>query len=83
MRDRSVNDIFNQDKEFNNMSDMIKNKIGLPEEKSSLFHLEMWSYVHGIATMMATNYLDLDIKLISEMLTDAYLGILKHYEKKK
>ena len=30
--------------------------LGLDEESAYLFHLEMWIYVHGIATMLVTSY---------------------------
>ncbi len=39
------------------------------------FHLEMWIYVHGIATMIATAYLEWDMDFISAALTDAYQGL--------
>jgi hypothetical protein len=39
----------------------------------------MWAYVHGIATMFATGFLDLDRELVSKILTDAFLGLKKQY----
>ena len=45
------------------------------EGLADLFHLEMWIYVHGIATMVATAYLDWDWEMISRLMTDAYEGI--------
>lgn len=41
---------------------------------AELMQLEMWVFVHGIATMIATAYLTLDEALISDMLTDIYQG---------
>ena len=37
--------------------------------------MEMWIYVHGIATMIATAYLEWDLDFISAALTDAYQGL--------
>ena len=52
---------------------------GLSEEKATLLHLENWSFVHGIATMLATSFLDLSWELISDMLSDVYQGLrLRH-----
>lgn len=48
---------------------------GVSRETAGLIHLEMWSAVHGIATMHATSFLALDWDLISMMLSDIYLGI--------
>ena len=50
---------------------------GISKEKAALLHLEMWSVVHGIATMLATSFLMLDEELISTMLTDVYQGTRK------
>jgi len=54
---------------------MIMNANGISREKAERMHLEMWSCVHGIGTMLATSFLSLDWELISEMLTDVYQGI--------
>ena len=52
---------------------------GLEGETAKLFHLEMWAYVHGVATMYATGFIDLPWELVSRMLTDAYQGLRKQY----
>ena len=59
----------------------VQNHTGLSPELTKLFHLEMWVYVHGIATMTATGFLDLDRDLVSRMLSDSYLSLKKHFEK--
>ena len=41
--------------------------------------MELWLYVHGIATMIATNYLEWDIEFIDKALTDAYQGLKNRY----
>lgn len=53
------------------------------EDEAYLFHLEMWLYVHGIATMIATSYLDWDDEFISRVLTDAYMGLKYRYTEGK
>lgn len=53
---------------------------GLDHSRAELFHLEMWAFVHGIAAMEATGYLDLDPETVSTMLTDAFLGIKQSWE---
>lgn len=65
------------------ISDIVESSTGLDKDKASLFHLEMWIYVHGIATMTATGFLELDEELISEILSDAYQGMRKRYEEKE
>jgi hypothetical protein len=41
----------------------------------------MWACVHGIATMFATGYLDLEWTLVSQIITDTYQGLKKQNEK--
>lgn len=82
MRDRSGEDIPETDAQTDRMTHIIHNNTGLSVDKAKLFHLEMWAYVHGIATMLATNFFDLEWELISQMLTDSYQGLVKQYELK-
>lgn len=64
---------------FDRMTGVVQTNTGLGEDDARLFHLEMWAYVHGIATMLATGFLELDRELISRMLTDSYLGLRLQY----
>ena len=59
---------------------ILHNTTGLDGDTAKLFHLEMWAYVHGIATMFATGYFDPEWELVSKMLTDAYQGLRKQYQ---
>ncbi len=85
MRDRSHEKIEENREEIRPLLEMIQKNTGLDEEEAYLFHLEMWLYVHGIATMLATSYLDWDTEFISRVLTDAYTGLKYRYcgEEKK
>lgn len=60
--------------DFDMSVELIMNANGISRERAALMHLEMWSTVHGIATMLATSFLELDFELISRMLSDVYLG---------
>ena len=63
------------------MESFVRQNTGLDSMDAKLFHLEMWACVHGIATMFATGFLDLDRELVSKMLTDVYQGLKKQYGK--
>lgn len=80
MRDRAGEDTDAQAYSFTQMTDILRRNTGMKENAADFFHLEMWAYVHGIATMSATGFLDLDRAVISRMLTDAYQGLRKQYE---
>ena len=61
------------------METVVMENTNLDHEVAKLFHLEMWAFVHGIATMFATDYIDLKWELVSTMLTDVYQGLRKRY----
>ena len=63
------------------MEAIVQSNTGLTAMETKLFHLEMWAYVHGIAAMLATGFFDMEWELISKMLTDAYQGLRKQYDK--
>ena len=75
MRDRSGEIIGENLEEIRPLLDLIRKNTGLSEREAYLFHLEMWIYVHGIATMLATSYLEWDAEFISNTLTDSYQGL--------
>ena len=62
-------------KEMDVIIPLIMKNTGLTREKAELFHLEMWIFVHGVASMIATSYLDWEMETVSEVLTDAYMGL--------
>ncbi len=74
MRDRRGAD-FSPTSDFKASVEMIMSANGVSREKAELMHLEMWTLVHGIATMSVTSFLELDDELISRMLSDVYQGI--------
>ena len=75
MRDRSREKVPPEDGEDAPIIALIQKNTGMSRETARLFHLEMWIYVHGIATMTATAYLDFDEASVSGMLTDAYMSL--------
>ena len=61
--------------DFEASVDMIMRANGISRPKAERMHFEMWAYVHGIATMLATSFVPLGREEISEMLTDVYQGL--------
>jgi hypothetical protein len=58
---------------------MVQSQTGASEDTAKLFHLEMWAFVHGIATIVATGYLELPSDIISKMITDEYQGLMHRH----
>lgn len=81
MRDRREEKIPSQTKTSYSMEALVRNGTGLGIDEGKLFHLEMWAFVHGLAVMAATEYLELEEELISRMLTDSFQGLKKQYER--
>ena len=80
MRDRRNEDYYIESELNNQMESIVHNNTGLEDDNVQIFHMEMWAYVHGIATMFATGYLNIEWDFVSRMLTDSYQGLLKHYK---
>ncbi len=79
MRDRTGEAENGPHKLTEQMEALVQSNTGLSAPSAHLFHLEMWAFVHGIAAMIATGFAKPESELISRMLSDAYLGMRKHY----
>ena len=78
MCDRAGGELVPTD-DFKASVEIIMNANGVSREAAELMHLEMWACVHGIATMQATSFLELDEELVSRMLSDVYQGLRANY----
>ena len=80
MRDRS-NEITQEEATvFQREAERIT-QYGINHDKALAIHMHMWVYVHGIATMYATGYLDWDWDTVSDLLTEMFMGIITRYTK--
>ena len=52
---------------------------GLNMQQMERFHFHMWIYVHGLASMIATGYLDLGDEMASTLITECYQGLRKQF----
>ena len=76
MRDRSSEPQNDEDALTRQIIAMIVKNTGLPEEAARMLHIELWIFIHGIASMLVTGYLNLEENTISAMVTDVYNGLL-------
>ncbi len=81
MRDRQGEEIKEDRESIRPMLNIIMRNLNIDEGRAYMLHLQMWVYVHGIAVMIATNYLDWNVDFISNALTDAYKGLITRYTK--
>lgn len=82
MRERTKEQMVDEKKYLTEVVKSISVNTGLDMETAYKFHSEMWFLGHGIATMLVTSYFELDTEIISEILTDAYQGLLLRYQQK-
>ena len=74
MRDRTGEPPQEEDSQTMQIIRIIMEQGKMSEQAARRFHGEMWIFVHGIATMMATGYLQPQEETVSAMLTDIYQG---------
>lgn len=82
MCDRKGQDLL-PSSDYSQSVDMIMKANGISKEEAERWHLEMWCFVHGIGTILATSYLSLDPELIGSMLTDVYQGLRTRFVKEE
>ena len=81
MRNRSKDKGGVEQNSFDDAIMTIMKNYGLYKDDAVTLHAEMWIFVHGIATMIATDYLDWDFETINRMITDAYKGLITNINK--
>ena len=79
MRHRTYEQTLNEAHLFDQMEEIVQDTTCLEKDRARLFHFEMWAFVLGIAAMMATGYLELDMDLVCDMITDAYQGLKNRF----
>ena len=79
MRDRRGETIGDGREALRPMTDLIRRQTGLGEEEAYRFHLEMWVFLHGFATMIATGFLEWDEESVGTMMTDVYQGLIRRF----
>lgn len=79
MRDRTGEFIGEDRESIREILYIIMENLSIDENTAFAFHMELWIFVHEIATMYATNYLDWDLNYVSNMLTDVYNGLVTRH----
>ena len=83
MRDRSGESAEEGHSELDPIIEIIRENLGLSKDEAFKFHLEMWIFTHGIATMIATGYLNWEEKAVSDGLSDVYQGLRRRFTEGK
>ena len=75
MRDRRGEEPVSDGGDISDVLAALRSGTGLDGDRAKLFHAECWVFVHGVASMLATSYLDVEEEFISDMLTDVFSGL--------
>lgn len=79
MCDRSKKEQEMQDEQLQPIIELVQKNLGLSKERAYLLHMEIWIFVHGMATMIATSYINWDMDFVSNALTHAYSALKEYY----
>ena len=69
--------------DFNESVKMIMKANNVSREAARLIHFEMWACVHGLGTMVATSFMQLEPDEISNIISDVYKGVSERYSRKE
>ena len=69
------------DGEVEHIYDAIMSATGFDRSTATRFHTDMWVFAHGLATMVATGYVQYDEAAVSRLLSEQFLALRDYYEK--
>ena len=59
---------------------VLMEQYGISREQAGRLQLHMWFYIHGIAALIATDYLPLEEAMASQMLTEHFQSMIKQFQ---
>lgn len=74
--------ISKDDEDYKELTKIIKFSTNLNEEDISSFHIKMWLFAHGIATLVATNTIKLTDSQIKDLLSKEFQALMLLEENK-
>lgn len=83
MRSRKNEDGKKEDAAFDAISQKVAERYKIDYADARKFHLMMWLVVHGIATQIATEYLNLSEADVSDILTESFTALSERFANKK
>lgn len=83
MRSRKNEDGKKEDAAFDAISQKVAERYKIDYADARKFHLMMWLVVHGIATQIATEYLNLSEADVSDILTESFTTLSARFANKK
>ena len=68
--------IMNDYEDFQEIIKIVKNSTNLVDDDSKSFHMKMWIFTHGIATLVATKTINFSDQEIEDLLTKEFQALM-------
>lgn len=81
MRNRVKEAQNDMNEDFISETSVLSNLYKINGDVATQIHIQIWIWVHGIATMYATRYMNWEWEDVSKLLTDAFISIKEHLYK--
>ncbi len=83
MRDRSNEERSWSFRDIASIIEIIMQANDFSRGEAEQFHFAMWMWVHGVAVSVVSGYMIYDEEMVSEMLSDVYLGLCARFRERK
>lgn len=78
----SIEDFMIYDKSFEQIEKSAGRATGFSGSQLKQFHMKIWVFTHGLATMLATQTCEFSQERVSQMLTDVFTALYKEEKRK-
>ena len=68
--------VMNDYEDFQEIIKIVKNSTNLVDDDSKSFHMKMWIFTHGIATLVATKTINFSDQEIEDLLTKEFKALM-------
>lgn len=75
MRPRTDEEMRQAERDVEPIVAIVARQLGVTEARALEFHTQLWVYVHGLATMIATRYLDWDADFVERSTSQVYRAL--------
>lgn len=75
MRPRTDEEMAQAERDAVPIVELVATQLGVGYERAFDFHMQLWVYVHGLATMIASRYLIWDAEFVERSTSQVYLAL--------
>lgn len=83
MRPRTDEEMAQAERDAVPIVELVATQLGVSYERAFDFHMQLWVYVHGLATMIASRYLIWDAEFVERSTSQVYLALKAELDAQK